>query len=71
MSNRAVPRGKNILKVRLDTAINRADFVSWWMWFNGSPTKAQCHFLTNGILLASYVYNMHQDTKSAPINRSV
>ena len=53
------------VKVRLDTAINREDFVSWWMWFNGSSTKAQCHFLTNAILLPSYVYNMHQDTKSA------
>ena len=27
--------------------INRADFVSWWVWFNGSPTKIQRHFLTN------------------------
>ena len=30
-----------LFKLRLDTAINRADFVSWWMWFNGSPTKVQ------------------------------
>ena len=35
------------LKLRLHTAINRADSVSWWMWFNGSPTKAHRHFLTN------------------------
>ena len=36
-----------LLKIRLHTGINRADFVSWWMWFNSSPTTAQCHFLTN------------------------
>ena len=30
---------RDIIKVSLHTAINRADFVSWWMWFNGSPTK--------------------------------
>ena len=51
--------------IRLHTAINRADFVSWWMWFNGSPTKVQRHFLTIAFRLPSYVYNMHQDTKSA------
>ena len=39
------------LKVRLHTAINRADFVSWWMWF-----------ISWCILLPSYIYNMHQDT---------
>ena len=46
---------------------NWADFVSWWMWFNGSPTKAHRHFLTSHecILLPFYVYNMHQDTRSA------
>ena len=33
----------------------------------GSPTKAHRHFLTSHecILLPFYVYNMHQDTKSA------
>ena len=36
-----------MLKLRLLTAINRANFVSRWMWFNGSPTKVQRHFLTN------------------------
>ena len=46
-------------------ASNRADFVSWWMWFNGSQTKAQRHFCHEVVLLHSYVYNMHQDTKSA------
>ena len=60
---------KRALKLRLHTAINRADFVSWWMWFNGTPTKVQGNFLTNAfcsvILLHSYLYNMHQDTKSA------
>ena len=35
------------LKLHLHTAINRTDFVFWWMWFNGSPTKVQRHFLTN------------------------
>ena len=35
------------------------------MWFNSSPTKVQRHFLTMMlILLPSYVYNMHLDTKS-------
>ena len=29
------------------------------------PTKVHRHFLTECILLPSYVYNMHQDTKSA------
>ena len=53
------------LKLRLHTAINRADFVSWWMWFNRLTTKVQRHFLTECILLPSYVYNMHQDTKLA------
>ena len=53
------------VKVRLDTAINRADFVSWWMWFNGSTTKATAEFSHECILLPSYIYNMHQDTKSA------
>ena len=33
--------------------------------FNGSPTKVQRRFLTNAFFLPSYVYNMHQDTKSA------
>ena len=33
--------------VRLHTAINRTDFVSWWMWFNGPPTIVQRNFLTN------------------------
>ena len=43
-------------KLRLQTAINRADFVSWWMWFNGSPTKAQRHFLTNAFCyLRTYI----------------
>ena len=23
-----------LIKLRLHTAINRSDFVSWWMWFN-------------------------------------
>ena len=32
--NRPFPR-YSWLKLRLHTAINRADFVSWWMWFNG------------------------------------
>ena len=58
-------RDKVVFIVKVHTAINRADFVSWWMWFNGSPTKARRHFLTECILLPSYVYNMHQDTKSA------
>ena len=40
-------------------------FVSWWMWFNGSSTKALVSFSHECILLPSYVYNMHQDTKSA------
>ena len=43
-----------------------ANFVSWWMWFNGTPTKAPRNFLTNAcILLPSYVYNMQPNTKSA------
>ena len=37
------------------------------MWFNGSPTKVPRHFLTECILLPSYVYNIHQDTKSAQL----
>ena len=24
---------------RLESTTNRADFVSWWMWFNGSPGR--------------------------------
>ena len=38
------------LKLHLHTAINRADFVSWWMWFSDSPTKVQRHFLTNAFV---------------------
>ena len=53
------------VNLRLHTTINLADFVSWWMWFNGSHTKAQRHFVTNAFCYPSYVYNMHQDTKSA------
>ena len=55
------------VKVRLHTAINRADFISWWMWFNRLAMKELRHFLTKCILLPLYVYtcNMHQDTKSA------
>ena len=55
-----------IVKLRLHTAINRADFVSWWMWFTiyRLTTKVHRHFLTECILLPLYVYNMHQDTKS-------
>ena len=52
------------VKLRLHTAINRNDFVSWWMWFNRLTTKLQRHFLTECILLPLYVYNMHQDTNS-------
>ena len=52
-------------KVRLHTAINRSDFVSWWMWFNGSHTEVQRHFLTDAFCYLLYVYNIHQDTKSA------
>ena len=38
------------------TAINRADFVSWWMRFNGSPTKEHRHFLTNAFCyLRTYI----------------
>ena len=33
------------------------------MWFNGSPTKV-VSFSHECTLLPSYVYNMHQDTKS-------
>ena len=47
----------------LHTAINRADFVSWWMWFNGSPNESTASFSHECILLPSYVYNIHQDTK--------
>ena len=44
------------LKLFLHTAINRADFVSWWMRFNGSPTKAHRHFLTNAFCyLRTYI----------------
>ena len=25
----------DVIKLHLHTAMNRADFVSWWMWFNG------------------------------------
>ena len=53
------------IKLRLHTAINRADFVSLRMWFNGLPTKAYCHFLTNAFCYLVRVHNMHQDTKSA------
>ena len=35
------------------------------MWFNRLTTKVHRHFLTECILLPLYVYNMHQDTKSA------
>ena len=35
--------GGRRLSYVLHAAINRADFVSWWMWFNGSTTKAQRH----------------------------
>ena len=42
--------------IRLHTAVSRADFVSWWMWFNGTPTKLQRHFLTNAFCyLRTYV----------------
>ena len=50
--------------IRLHTVINRVDFVSWWMWFNGSPTKVTVSFSQGCILLPSYSYNIHQDTKS-------
>ena len=44
------------LELRLHTAINRADFVSWWMWFNDSPTKVQLHFLRNAFCcLGAYI----------------
>ena len=41
-------------KLRLHTAINRADFVSWWMWFNGSPQKYSVIFLRTCILLPTF-----------------
>ena len=47
---------RNRFKLRLHTAINQADFVFWWMWFNGSPTKARRHFLTNALChLLTYI----------------
>ena len=55
------------VKLRLHTAINQADFVFWWMWFNGLSTKSTMSFSHECILLPSYVYNMHQDTKSAQL----
>ena len=43
-------------KLRLHTAINRADFVSWWMWFNDSLTKVHRNFLTNAFCyLRTYI----------------
>ena len=42
------------IKLCLHTAIYRADFVSWWMWFNGSPTKVSLYH--DCILLPSYTY---------------
>ena len=38
---------RGTLKLRLHTTINRDDFASWWMRFNGSRTKVQRHLLTN------------------------
>ena len=60
-----VPFWVHLLKHHLYIAIKRADFVSSWMWFNGSATKVQRHLFTNATLLPSYVYNMYQDMKSA------
>ena len=38
------------------TVINRVDFVSWWMWFNGLTTKVQRYFLTNAFCyLRTYI----------------
>ena len=54
------------VRPRLHTAINRTDFVSWWMWFNGWPNESTASWFSREcILLPSYVYNMLQDTKSA------
>ena len=51
--------------VRLHAAINRADFVSRWMWFNGSHTEIRtASFSEECISLHLYVYKIHQDTKS-------
>ena len=47
------------------TAINWADFVSWWMWFNGYTHNSTAEFSHECILLPLYVYNIHRDTKSA------
>ena len=60
-----LPQLVSTLMLRLHTAIDRADFVCWWMWFNGSNTEVQRHFLTNAFCYLLYVYNIHQDTKSA------
>ena len=59
-----IVHGCTCWSLRLYTAINWAYFVCWWMWFNGSPTKT-VSFSHESILLPSYVYNMHQDTKLA------
>ena len=46
--------------LRLHTAINRADFVSWWMWFNGSLTEIRtASFSEVSISLHLYVYKIH------------
>ena len=52
--------------LRLHTAINPADFVFWWMWFNGSHTQiSTASFSDECIFLPLYVYNILQDGKSA------
>ena len=43
-------------------------YIYWWMWFNGSVTKVRkATFSHECILLPSYLYNMHQDTKSSQL----
>ena len=54
------PLGGKGLSYVLHTAINRADFVSWWMWFWWFTHESMASCSHECILLLSCVYNMYQ-----------
>ena len=63
---------KWVFKLRLHTAINRADFVSWCMLYTYEGSNKMHSWENDAVLSVGEPLNrIHQDTKSALINRSV
>ena len=52
--------------LRLHTAINQADFVSWWKLYTRAKVT-KCIPEKMALYFGGWIINIHQDTKSAEI----